>query len=380
MKKLADSSNAFGFDYYKRLQTKAGNLIWSPASLSTALAMTWGGAKGETAAQMKKVLHLEGAPKEVMDTSGRLTRMLEDPSRPVTFRIANQLFGEKTYTFQQPFLDQTKDAYGAPLELVDFKTAPDVSRIRVNGWVDGETAHRVKDLIPPGAVDENTRLILVNAIYFLGNWAQPFEKGATSNAAFHISKSESKQVPTMHNGGDFRFAEKDGLKAVELPYKGEALAMTIIIPDAVDGLPALEKSLDAKKLADIDKAMSKMPVAVSLPKFEVSPAESLDVGKDLVEMGMKDAFTRGKADFTLMADPPVAEDRLLISKVFHKAFVRVDEQGTEAAGASAVIMQDEGAAAKYGTFEADHPFLFLIRDKASGLVLFMGRVADPTAK
>lgn len=380
--KLANGSNAFGFDLYQRLRKKPGNIVMSPASITTALSMTWGGAKGDTASQMKKVLHLEGTPEEVMTTSGKLAASLEDPSRPLKFRIANQLFGEKTFKFEQAFLDKTKAAYGAPLEMLDFKSAAEPSRARINGWVEDETEKRIKDLIPKGAVTSDMRLVLVNAIYFLGDWEYPFEKEKTQNAAFFTTKSEKKDVPMMNRTGGYKLVQKDGMKALELSYKGGAMSMVVVLPDQVDGLDALEKSFDQKKLADLTKEMKSERVWAQIPKFEIAPASSLSLGEDLKEMGMKDAFDRAKADFTGIANPPSPEDKLYIGQVFHKAFVKVDEKGTEAAAATAVLMPRAGSAAPAEPipFKADHPFLYFIRDNASGLVLFMGRVADPSTK
>jgi serpin B len=376
---LAQSSNAFGFDLYQRVRKASGNVVFSPASITTALAMAWGGAKGETAAQMKKVLHLGGMPDEVMSTSGKLAASLEDPGRPITFRIANQLFGEKTYTFEQAYLDKTKAAYGAPIELLDFRGAPEPSRLRVNGWVESQTEKRIKDLVPADGIKSDTRLVLVNAIYFLGDWEHPFEKQSTSNAPFFTSKADKKDVPTMNRTGGYKFVQKDGVKAVELPYKGGAMSMVIVLPDQVDGLEAVERSLDARKLAELGNAMKSERVWVALPKFEVAPAKSLALGEELRALGMQLAFDREKADFTGIANPPKREDRLFIGNVFHKAFVKVDEKGTEAAAATAVVMPRAGSAAPAQPLElkADHPFLFFIRDNASGLVLFVGRVADP---
>jgi serpin B len=380
--KLANGSNAFGFDLYQRLRKKPGNIVVSPASITTALSMTWGGAKGDTASQMKKVLHLEGTTEEVMTTSGKLAASLEDPNRPIKFRIANQLFGEKTYKFEQAFLDQTKTAFGAPLEMLDFKNAAEPSRVRINGWVEGETEKRIQDLIPKDAITSDMRLVLVNAIYFLGDWENPFEKEKTQNAAFFTTKSDKKDVPMMNRTGNYKLAQKDGMKALELSYKGGAMSMVIVLPDQVDGLEAVEKSLDAKKLAELTKEMKSERVGAQIPKFEIAPAASLQLGEDLREMGMKDAFDRKKADFTGIANPPSPDDKLYIGKVFHKAFVKVDEKGTEAAAATAVLMPKAGSAAPAEPipFKADHPFLFFIRDNASGLVLFMGRVADPATK
>ncbi|MEO6194842.1 MAG: serpin family protein [Thermoanaerobaculia bacterium] len=378
--KLARSSNAFGFDLYQRLLQQPGNLVISPASLTTALAMTWGGARGETAAQMGRVLHLEGTAGEVMATSGQLARSLQAPSRPIVFRIANQLFGEKTYKLEPAFVEKTREAFGAPVELLDFKRAPEPARVHINEWVEGRTEHRIKDLIPPGEVKPDTRLVLVNAIYFLGDWATPFEHEATHPAPFHLTASESKDVPTMNRTDRFRIAHQDGVTALEIPYKGGELSMMLLVPDGIEGLAAVEGALDTKKLDALASAMKEERVWVALPKFEVNPGASLSLGEDLKTLGMPLAFDLNRADFTGIANPPDPADRLFIKKVFHKGFVRVDEKGTEAAAATAVMIRAMGFAMGEAPrqLKIDRPFLFLIRDNASGFVLFLGRVSDPS--
>ncbi|HEX6901652.1 MAG TPA: serpin family protein [Thermoanaerobaculia bacterium] len=380
--KLARSSNAFGFDLYQRLRGKPGNLVISPASVTTALAMPWGGARGETAEQMRKVLHLEGTPDEVMATSGELARALQNPSRPIVFRIANQLFAEKTYKLVPTYVEKTRAAFGAPVELLDFRTATEKSRVRINQWVESKTERRIKDLIPPGGVERDTSLVLVNAIYFLGDWQVPFDPGDTVPIPFHLTASEQKKVPTMSRELGFRVAQKDGVTAVEIPYKGGDLSMLILVPDQIDGLAAVESAMDEKKLDAIVAALVRERIKLYLPKFEVNPGESLSLGEDLKAMGMRLAFDRDRADFTGIADPPNPADRLVIAKVFHKGFVRVDEEGTEAAAATAVMGVLAGSAAGGGPrrISVDRPFLFLIRDNASGLVLFLGRVSDPSQR
>jgi serpin B len=379
LSELARSSNAFGFDLYQRLRRTPGNLVVSPASLTLALAMTWGGAKGETAAEMKKVLHLEGTADDVMEASGALARSLQDPSRPLIFRIANQLFGETSYELVPAYLEKVRTAYGAPLELVDFKEAPEPARRRINGWVEEKTEQRIKDLIPPNGVNDLTRLVLVNAIYFLGDWAEPFDPHKTHPAPFHLSASETNEVPTMHSLGRFRIAQKSGVTALEIPYAGESLSMLLLVPDAVDGLAALEAALDAQRLDALTSALTWDLVAVAMPKFEVNPRESLSLGDDLEALGMPLAFDDQRADFTGLANPPDPADRLFITKVFHKGFVRVDEKGTEAAAATAVILGLRGLLPSLPRqLNADRPFLFLIRDNASGLIVFLGRVSDPS--
>ena len=378
---LARSSNAFAFDLNRKLGPGGGNRAVSPASISTALSMAWVGARGGTAMQMQSVLRFEATPDAVMQASGRLALALQDPARGVVFRIANRMFGEKTLEFEPAYMDATRAAFGAALEPVDFKRAAEKSRLLINGWVEEKTEKRIRDLVPRGGVDRETRLVLVNAIYFLGDWAEPFAKESTRPAPFSVSASQKKDVPTMHAVESFRFAARDAVKAVELPYKGAQFSMLLVLPDADAGLPALEASLTAERLDGIAKSLAPTRVHVSLPKFEVDPPGSLGLGEALAGLGMTDAFSPAQADFTAIANPPDPRDRLFLSQVFHKAFVKVDEKGTEAAAATAAVMARAAAAlAPPAEFKADHPFLFFIRDNASGMILFMGRVADPSAK
>jgi serpin B len=373
---LAMSSNQLGFALWGRLQKTPGNLALSPASISTALAMTWGGARGKTADEMREVLHLDGTPETVMMRWGRLAGGLQNPARPLRLRIANRLFGEQTFRFEQAFLDQTKAAYGAPLESVDFRGAPEAARTKINRWVERETESRIKGLLPSGSLMADTRMVLVNAIYFLAEWASPFQNEETWPQPFHVGGTKPKRVPMMHQLAYFRHAKADGL---ELPYKGNDVAMYVALPDAADGLPAIEQALDADRLAALASALAKAHVNVSLPKFTIDPKEPLAVADHLKALGMAEAFDQTKADFTGIGVPPDPRHRLYISAVFHKAFVKTDEKGTEAAAATAVLMGESGAAAPEPAieFKADHPFLFFIVEKPSGLVLFMGRVVDP---
>jgi serpin B len=353
----------------------------SPASITLALAMSWGGARGETAAQMRKVLHLQGSADEVMTTAGRLSRSLQDPARPVIFRIANRLFGEKTYRLQPAFLEKTKAAFEAPIELLDFKKSAEPARVHINDWVEGKTQHRIQNLIPPGGVVPTTRLVIVNAIYFLGDWAYPFEPDETQDASFHLSASKKKDVPTMNRTGGFFVTHQDGVTALEIPYKGSELSMMILVPDEIEGLAAVERTLDPQKIEALASAMKRERVWLALPKFEVNPGGSLSLGEELQALGMPLAFDRKRADFTGIANPPNPNERLSLDEIFHKAFVRVDEKGTEAAAATAgglvggAPFEDPARPVK-----VDRPFLFLIRDNASGLVLFLGRVTDPSRR
>ncbi len=271
----------------------------SPFSISTALAMTWAGAKGETAAQMRKVLHLEGPSDRVLDAAGALIAGYGAPGQKVTLRVANRLFGEKTYAFEPPYLSRVKAAFGAPLEALDFKTATSAARGRINSWVAKETEDRIKDLIPPDGITPQTRLVLTNAIYFLGDWATPFTKEATNPQPFSVTKTDVKPVPTMHQSAEFRFAATDGVKLVELPYDTGAPAMTLVLPDAVDGLDAVEARLTPEVLEGWLTALAKETrVAIALPKLEIAPADALALGPSLASMGMPLAFDTGQADLS----------------------------------------------------------------------------------
>jgi serpin B len=340
--------------------------------------MTWGGARGETAAEMKRVLHFAGAQDETSAAAGELARSLQGTSRPLTLRVANQLFAERTYPLEAPYTAAVKRAYGAPVEVVDFRNAPEKARLQVNRWVETKTEKRIRDLLPAGAVDDQTRLILVNAIYFLAKWSYPFEAHQTRPAPFHLSAGESRDVPTMSQTLSFRTASRDGATAVELPYRGK-MSMLVFVPDEIGGLPAFESAFDVGKLEAYVAALKHEYVRLSIPKFEVNPAASLRLAAALKALGMPLAFDRQKADFTGIANPASREDRLAIAEVFHKGFVRVDEEGTEAAAATAVMGVRAGSApARPRIVAIDRPFLYLIRDDETGLVLFLGRVTDPS--
>jgi serpin B len=380
-RRLADGSNAFGLDLYDQLRSTVGNLALSPASLSMGLLLPGAGAKGETQAAFQKVLHLDGPPAALLPAWGQLAAGLENPDRPVTLHVANRLFGEKSYTFEPAYLEATRAAFDAALEPVDFKEAHDEARAKINAWVEEQTEHRIRALVPQSGVSRETRLVLVNALYFLGKWKEPFEAAATRPEPFHPKPGESREVPAMHRTGTFPFVAKDGLEALELPYEGGSVSMLLVLPDTVDGLPAVEDFVDAIGVEGLVATLAPTRVAVALPKFEVNPSGSLPLGDVLKAMGLKVAFDRDAADFGGIANPPDPADRLVLDEVFHKAFVRVDEAGTEAAAATAAAMVRAASAPAppEAEFKADHPFLFFIRDVASGLVLFMGRVADPIA-
>lgn len=376
------STNAIGLDLYAKARVQPGNVALSPLSIATALTMAWAGARGATANEMKRVLHAARTPEKAAMAYRSLLESLHGPDRKFTLRVASRLFAANDYAFEKPYLDHTRTAFGAPLEPVDFKHAAEEGRVSINAWVAKETQNRIEHLIAEGALTDQTRLLLVNAIYFLGNWSMPFNEGFTAPAPFHGTRSETKSVPTMHQVAHFRFAAVDDVKLLEMGYEGGHLAMTLVLPDAMDGIESVEKQLSPSVLERWTGGLRSVRVKVSLPRFDVNPPEALPLGDALVALGMPLAFDRERADFTAIANPRHPEDRLCLSQVFHKAFVKVNEKGTEAAAATGAVMVTVGATLTSKPppeFRADHPFLFFLRDVRSGALLFVGRVSDPVS-
>ncbi|MEB2314246.1 MAG: serpin family protein [Sorangiineae bacterium] len=378
--KFAAASNQLGFDLYRRVATRStGDLVLSPASLDFALGLLLGGARGVTADELRRVMHLGEPTGEVVRVGGALAERLAASARPNHFRSANRLFGERGYTFDAGYLELTERAYGAPLERLDFRAAPEPARALINRWVAERTEQRIRELVPRGGVSPETRLALVNAVYFLGQWATPFPKSATRPTPFDAGGGAAKEVPTMQVVGDYRLATSSPeLTALALPYAGGAFSFLILLPRAKGGLAGLEAWLSEpawqKLLADLKPAR----VAVSLPRFTIDPPESLELAQELGAIGLRSLFDRERADLTGIANPPNPAERLYLSAVFHKAFIRVDETGTEAAAATALTVTEGAAPAPPPLeFKADHPFLFALYDHASGLVLFAGRVVEP---
>jgi len=370
---VVQGNNAFALDLYAELKQRDGNLFFSPHSISTALAMTYAGARGNTAEQMAKVLHFDLEQKRLHPTFRELLDQLSarQAEQGYQLSVANALWGQKGYSFLDKFLDLTKENYGAGLNEVDFVGATETARKTINSWVEKETEEKIKELIKPGVLDRLTRLVLTNAIYFKGFWESQFEEEMTYPAPFTLMSGEKVQVPTMHRTADFKYAEADDFQALELPYKGGDLSMTIFLPKETDGLAALEQSLTAEKLASWRSTLEEQEVIVALPKFKMTSEFSL--AEVLKSMGMTDAFDQHNADLSGMT----GKRDLFITAVLHKAFVEVNEEGTEAAAATGVVVALKSAPPSQPVFRADHPFLFLIRDSRSNSILFIGRVMNP---
>lgn len=393
----ATATNQLAVDLHHQLATGDENLCVSPYSIQSALAMTFAGADGATRGEMARVLHFSSDGDEIHASFSSLQRSLEEmakktativeqsrktggPSEPITLAIANRLFAQTGYDFREPFRALVKKYYGAPFELLDFrKDAPGATQ-HINKWVAEQTRDRIRDLIPAGALNEMTRLVLANAIYLKAPWAHEFNEGATKPQPFHIRGKSPADVPTMQRQDrQFGYAKRDGFTAVSLPYVGNELQFLVLVPDEVNGLRALESKLSADMLSQCAK-LEAHDVDLSLPKFKLEPPTIL-LAEKLQALGMKSAFDQPprSANFDRMA-PRKPNDYLYVSQVFHKTFIAVDEKGTEAAAATAVIMRYATAMIKKSQpieVKVDRPFIYAIQHVPSGTCLFLGRVTDP---
>jgi len=375
MSAVVEGNNRFATDLYARLGQKTSkNLFFSPYSISTALAMTYVGAAGETEKQMAQVLHFTVPKVELNYAMARLrSSFLADTKKGYQLRVANRLWGQKGYEFLTEFLQTTRTDYGAELAVVDFALTEQARR-EINGWVEKQTEEKIKDLLAPGVLDPRTRLVLTNAIYFKGNWQEKFSKDATQDAPFHLSADKEVTVSMMHQTERFGYRAVDDLQILEMPYAKGELSMIVLLPKGIEGLSLLEKKLTLEKLQEWSKGLRRQRVIVYVPRFTMTSEFSL---KDTLQaLGMTLAFDDQKADFSRMS----RSEGLYISAVVHKAFVDVNEEGTEAAAATGVVMMPTAAPVapeEPPTFRADHPFLFLIRENQTGSILFMGRVTNP---
>jgi RNA polymerase sigma factor (sigma-70 family) len=364
-----EGNTRFALDLYGRLRAEKGNLFLSPYSLSTALAMTYAGARTQTAEQMARTLHFTLGQEKLHPAFAELAGRLKGGKKS-TYRlsVANALWGQKGYPFLPDFLELNRNFYGAGLQEVDFIRGREEARQTINRWVEKQTEDKIKDLLQPGILTVNTRLVLTNAVYFNATWEKPFDKKQTREQPFTVTADRKVNVPTMSQVGTFRHFADAKLQALELPYKGKELSMVLLLPRKVDGLPGLEESLTPANLKRWLDGLKAQRVYVFVPRFECT--SSFKLKEVLSDMGMSLAFQPGLADLSGMN----GKGGLFIRETVHKAFVKVDEVGTEAAAATAVVVDRESAPP---SFRADHPFLFLIRDNRSGSILFLGRVADP---
>lgn len=373
VEKVLKGSDEFARELYGRLAAKEGNGFFSPQSIHAALAMTYAGARGETARQMAKVLHAPADPEKFHPAVADASRRIFGFGLPSGHELfaANSIWVRDRLRLTDEFSRLMRDFYGATLYRVNFAKDPAAARQRINHWVEQHTNDRIKDLLQPDQVTRDTGLILTNALYFKGAWLDRFSVKQTQPRDFHLGPDKVVSVPMMQQTGQFRYADRGAFKVLELPYEGEATSMLVFLPSQPDGLPSLEANLLKNQLSAWLRGTPKQSVVVGMPRFRLT--STYELKPVLAELGMTDAFSSA-ADFSGMT----GKKELFIGAVAHKAFLDVNEDGTEAAAATAVVMLR--SARPQATFIVDRPFVLLIRDNRTGTVLFMGRVVNPTAK
>jgi serine protease inhibitor len=383
VKLTVDGNTAFALDLYQKLKDHPGNLFFSPYSISTSLAMTYAGARGQTETEMAGVLHFNLAQTNLPEAFSALEARMHKIQRwnRITLTTANSLWCQQDYRFTEAFLNLVRKYYGAEARRVDFKRSPQAASSEINKWAARNTKGKIKGVLEPGQLTSDVRLVLCNAIYFKGKWQHQFKVRDTEPGPFHIATNQTVTVPMMHQKAHCKMASSDdrSVELLEMPYSGTDLSMIILLPEIEyaspdvenPGLPDLEQKLTADNLrtwlAELDQAHPH-ETQVALPRFTTT--QSFDLVKELQSLGITSAF-KGSADFSGMEETT----NLVVSDVIHKAFVDVNESGTEAAAVTLSIALSKGMA---GHFIVDHPFIFLIRENGSGSILFIGRIVDPT--
>lgn len=370
---IIHSNNRFALDLYHQLSDAQENIFFSPYSLSNALAMTYAGSAGETAKQMANVLHFNLSADAIHPAFSELANLIQvKPDQGYRIQMANRLWGQENYGFLDKFLTLTQEYYGAGLQELDFETQPEESRQVINQWVAEQTQDTITNLIPEGSFNQTTRLVLTNAIYVQGNWLSPFQPENTKPELFTVVSGEQVTVPMMYQKNRFWYGELNGVKVLRLFYVDYGISMLILLPESVEQLPQLEQNLNSETLESlIECADREYMVDLWLPKFKITA--EFELKETLSAMGMEIAFSKEEANFSGMNGNP--ED-LYLSAVIHKAFVDVNEVGTEAGAGSAVVAGSRSTSPP-AIFRADRPFIFLIQDNESDSILFLGRVVNP---
>lgn len=373
---LVQGNNEFAFDLYAQLSKKDGNILFSPYSISTALAMTYAGARGETAEQMTKTLHFTLGQEKLHPACANLIWQLQAGRKEGGYDLftANALWGQQGYPFQKDFLELTRRNYGAGLREVDFKKNPEAAREQINRWVEKQTREKIQGLLQPDNVNKYTRFVLVNAVYFKADWDRPFYKELTKDADFHITSKEKIKIPMMHQISDYWYCEGDDFQLLRLKYGNSGVSMIVLLPKKAENFSEFEKSITAPRLNDWIRKIGNRPVDLTFPKLKMTAR--LELSKELTTLGMARAFTKN-ADFTGTGG---RQGDLLISNIIHQACLEVDEQGAEAAAVTAVVGIEaisDTTRPSSATMRIDHPFLFLIRDEKTGSILFLGRIVNP---
>ena len=373
IKNIARDNTLFALDLYNQLKMTDGNLFFSPFSIFTALAMTWAGASENTAVQMAETLHFTEKPAQFHRAIGDLISQLNavEKETDIEISIANAIWAQKGYQFLDEFFRIVQQSYQADLKQVDFSSAAESARQAINAWVEQQTNEKIKDLLPPKVLNALTRLVLVNAIYFKGFWDNQFKSRDTREMEFWLLTEVAVKVPMMHQEHQFGYWENDWLQIMEMPYKEESLSLILLLPKEKTRITDLEQKLNFENMMAWQSRLRKRKVIVFFPKFKIESQFSL--GQTLALMGMPDAFEPEVADFSAM----VGQKELYISAVIHKAFLEVNEEGSEAAAATGAVVSVTSIAPSPPIFKADHPFVFFIRDNKSQSILFLGRMLNP---
>jgi serpin B len=372
--KYAQGNNDFAFELYGQLaQNSKGNIFFSPYSLSSALAMTYNGASGNTAKQMAQTLHFDTDTASLNKETQEMKNSLTNSENKYELNIANAMWGQNGQVFLEPFLANIKAYYGSALNKVDFIRDTEGARNTINRWVSGNTKGKIPELIKPKILNADTRFVLTNAIYFKGLWFSPFKSGDTKESDFYVNETKVTKTKMMFAGGKkFSYCEVDGVQALNLKYSGGSLAMLIALPSKKQDIAVIETQIKGGLFSKLVSSLDERKVQVYLPKFK---SESVfELARTLSAMGMTDAFTAA-ADFSAMT----GKKELYISKVIHQAVVEVNEKGTEAAAATAVVGMFGSAMPRNEPiviFKADHPFIYFIYDTKTGIILFMGRMME----
>ena len=371
---IASATNQFAFDLYLNLKDSAGNIFFSPFSLSTAMAMTYEGARGQTAREIKQVFHFPQSLEVMREEFAGIINLINKEDKQYELHTANALWAQKGYPLLTEYVNTVEKYYGGKVTDLDFARETENSRLIINHWVEEQTNNRIKDLIPPGVLNQLTRLVLTNAIYFKGRWENQFPPGNTREEEFMVTPEKKVKVPMMSiREKRFNYLENDELQLVELPYAGQEISMLVLLPKK--DLKSLEPGLTAEKLNEYKKQLRSEKIDIYLPKFKFETKYMMG-GKQgiLGRMGMPTAFSPNEADFSVIN----GRQDFYLSEVVHQAFVEVNEEGTEAAAATGLVVGVTMVVKKL-VFRADHPFIFIIQDRATGNILFMGRVVDPSA-
>jgi serpin B len=381
---IVEGNNQFACDLYAKYKHEDGNIFYSPYSITSALGMTYEGAAGKTAEEIQTVFHFHKNDSIRRDSFFKINNEINKTDKKYNLSVANALWAQKDYEFLDDYVGLVEKYYSGKLTNLDFINATEKSRLTINSWVENKTNNKIKDLIPQGALSRETKLVLTNAIYFKGSWLKQFDAKNTKEKDFRISSDSTIKTQMMHlaagENANFNYTETNDLQILELPYDGDDLSMLILLPKK-ENIETAEESIDSKNLSDWRNSLRKERVDVSLPRFKFETKYFMV--QDLADLGMPTAFTPGidmggKADFSGMT----GNKELNIDEIIHQAFVEVNEEGTEAAAATAVIMVALTAVptiiSRPIRFNANHPFVFIIQDRNTGNILFMGRVSDPT--